>query len=179
MSVEEYINRIRPKITHSKANRHKFTIFNYCCVTTLNTGCSFGDLALMVKGGKRTATVITQESTHFGLLDKISFDNCLRSIKEKEIISKLNILCNMTCFCKFSKPVFNKKYLNLFVSMQSLRGLRIMVQGDIANKILFIKEGEYEVKFRRSLMEMNELLKEFGADINIREETQYMLGIEY
>jgi hypothetical protein len=177
ITVEEYINRIKPIITSSKADRIKYKVFSYHVVTILSSGNSFGDLALIDKNGKRQGSIIILEDTHFGFLDKFSFDNCLKNVKENQVKSKLNILTDMNCFCTFSKAVFNKKYLNLFVSMQSNRGMIIMKQGEPADSIVFLKDGEYEIKIRRSLLEINALIKELGGEINTRNENSHMLGI--
>jgi CRP-like cAMP-binding protein len=176
ISLDDYIDRIKPVITNSKADRQKVSVYNYYVVTTLTKGQSFGDLALIAKLGKRTATVLTKEDTHFGILDKVSFDNCLKSVKEKEIKMKINFLCNMTCFCTFSKAVFKKKYLNLFVLTQTKRGAKIFTQGELADNVFFIKDGEYEVRIKKSLCEINDMIKDYGGDPDSAAENQYMLG---
>jgi CRP-like cAMP-binding protein len=179
LSVDEYIDRLKPVILpNSLSERFKVSVYNYYVVTTLSTGKSFGDLALITKLGKRTATVITKEDTHFGILDKAGFDNCLKSVKEKETKLKINFLCSMTCFCSFSKAVFKKKYLNLFVSTQAKRGTNIMVQGENADRVFFIKDGEYEIRIKKSLCQLNEMIKEYGGDPNSAAENQYMLESE-
>ena len=70
--------------------------------------------------------------------------------------NKLQLITSLSIFNGFSRGIFKKKYLNLFVSVSLPRGGKLMIEGENADKVFVLKEGEFEIKFRKSLIELND-----------------------
>jgi CRP-like cAMP-binding protein len=111
--------------------------------TILLSGCAFGEFAL-VKNKPRTATVVCFEDTHFAILSKKDFVRILGNFTNKRFDE-------MTEFLK-KLPIFNGWSMNSLVRLSYLfkiikykRGQRLFREGDPADSVFIVKNGEFEL----------------------------------
>ena len=115
-------------------------------VAVLTEGLHFGELALIKAGKKRTATVITNEDSHFVVLDKESYLKAMGKAMQARLHERVEFLKNYNIFEGFNKTKLEN--LTYFLhKMECKRGQVIYTQGkDKMDKIFFIKVGEFEIQ---------------------------------
>jgi hypothetical protein len=171
ITADEYIKRVSPKTDDSDlSDKYVINVFEYHYILTLNTGGTFGDTALNDALAKRSATVITSEDTHFGVVYKEIYDLCIKSVHEKVKTNNLNILNNCNIFKSILRFSFSKKYYNNFINLKVERGQKILEEGSEFKCYYFTKEGEYDVYTRKTISELTGLIKSIGGDVNDYEE---------
>ena len=106
-----------------------------------------------------------REDCHFGVLGKATFDVSIKEANEKQNNSNLTILLNNQIFNDFSRKYFKKYYYNLFVSLKYDIYKKVIVEGNQAENIYLIKNGEFEIKFKKSLIELTDFIKSQGGII--------------
>lgn len=114
-------------------------------------------------------TVFTTEECHFGKIDKSTFDKCLKESNEKKGNININILLNNQIFTEFSINYFRKNYFSFFVEMRYDIYEKIVTEGSLSENIYFIKNGQFELSFKKSLIEINEYIKFLGGNIQNEE----------
>jgi CRP-like cAMP-binding protein len=166
ISLENYMNLFKPEAKrYSELDEvFRFTIYHYSNVTIVQTGDKFGDIALDNKSQKRTASMITIEETHLGILNKSSYINCVKEANDHVRKSNLLFLFDTQLLRGMERPeMFESKYFNFFVLNKYTRGEYILEENTKSNDYFFIKEGEYEVTMRKSLKELNEIITHLGG----------------
>jgi len=160
----DFIHSSHPRIIPNlKSKKYDFKIPTYVNVVSLNKGEYFGEVALENKNSKRMATVIVDEDTDFGLLDKVSFDLCIKELHENIKKANVSFMMSSQLFNFFTKSYFEKHFYNSFKLHDIERTQKIVSEGDVANQLYIIKEGEFNVTFNRSIVELNELIIHFGG----------------
>ena len=178
--IGEYINRIKPIFSSSSQednvesskvekggkdeelhNNHKekVTIYEYHYDFYFKTGQFFGHYALETNSKKRTATVIALEDCHLGLFTQESYDNLIKSIVDLAKEENLELLCSCKIFINHKKNVFGKLYYHKFIPMNYPRNSKVFNEGDEKLYIYFVKEGDFLLKFNKSLFEIGEIIK--------------------
>ena len=185
VNFKEYVDRIKTNnFVYPKTNSEKisFFIYQYERILIFGAGLHFGDIALVSHSQKRTATIITNEDTDFGTLDKVSFDLSLKEVNEKQKKQGLEFFLSTRIFFRFNREIFENKISHLFVIKKINRNEKLYIQGEDINQIFFVKKGDFELTARNSLMEFNNYYKYFGglkfkSLLEIYEEKQKMEGI--
>jgi CRP-like cAMP-binding protein len=180
ISLEEYMKLFVPdarKYTDMDET-YKLTIFEYSNVTILQTGDKFGDIALDNKSHRRTASMITIEESHFGILNKASYMNCIKEANDHIRKSNLIFLLETPLLKDIDKPEkFETKYFNYFVLQKYKRGGYIIDETTKPRDYFFVKEGEYEVIMKKSLAELNEIITHMGGSSSIDPEEKHLFAI--
>ena len=162
-SFTEYIESIKPVMNEMEiSERKEVKIWEYFYFDTLTRGEYFGDAALTYIDQKRTATIFVEEESHFGILNKDTFDKCIKEANENQKLSNLSFLLSFHLFSDFSQKYFKLHYLNFFKKLKISIYDKIITEGFPPISTYFIKDGEFEISFRKSLIEINEYLKEMG-----------------
>jgi CRP-like cAMP-binding protein len=173
ITVESYLNIFRPEIDDydSLTEIHNVLLYEYNEVTTLEMGEKFGDIALDVKSQKRSATIITIDDSYFGVLDKKLYDACVKEAVAKIRKSNINMILNSPLFnCSIANDNFERNYYINFVNKKYHKGQYIFKEGEKPRNLYFVKEGEFEIVMKKSIAEMNEIIRELGGTIQEREE---------
>lgn len=136
-----------------------FSIIQYNFILTLSNGSIFGEKALMPNCQKRTASIITSEDTHLGVLTKDIYTECICEVDEK--IKKQNkaLLLSNILFHDIDKNKFEKRYFNFFIFNRISRNQKIFCEGKTPDGIYFIREGEYDVSLKTSINELLNIIK--------------------
>lgn len=166
-SVEHYINETSPLILINKSRGLKkiVNVFIYTYIKDYEKGDKFGEIALQNISGKRAAALITIEDCHFGILDKSSFDQCLNQIYDKMKKGNINLLMSTKIFYGWNKNMFVRHIYEFFSHHKVDRNHVLLQENEENSFVYFLKEGEFEFKTKRSLVEINNIVKILGGNI--------------
>ena len=174
-----FIQNSHPRlIPNLKSKKYELRIPTYVNVVNLEKGNYFGEVALENKNSKRIGTVLIEEDCDFGVLDKHSYDLCIKELHENIKKANVNFMMSSQMFNFFTKSYFEKHFYNSFKLHDIDRGHKIINEGDHANQIYIIKEGEFNVTFNKSIVELNDLIKYFGGKNSKDQEEQERIAQE-
>jgi hypothetical protein len=125
---------------------YDFMVLTYAL--TLRSGLGFGELALMATPGrkpeKRSATVKSKGITHLAILEKEDFTKVFLHSMQKKLDAKVEFFKNFRLSEGISRTNLNK--LSYFLKERIFRRRDIVYnEGDEADVIYFVKDGEFEV----------------------------------
>ena len=175
---EEYIELCNVKISNrqdKKSNKRKLvTILEYQKTIVFNEGDAFGETGISNKKCKRTATCISSENCHLGILTKNEYFDFLQQTIEKinnkiyDLVMKNNIFENM---------IMNKfvmKYSHMFRFIQYNKNNMIISEKEKINSLIILYQGEFSISVNTNLFELNELIIEYKKIKNkLNNETKY------
>ena len=165
IELNEYINRLIPKeVTSNSKESMEFTLWKYIKVVDLESGKSFGDVALKDNFSKRTATIITLEDSYFGIIKKDIYQACIRDTLERIRRNNIETIYNTKLFYDYSKELFKIYIFNNFKGVVINRGKYLFYQGEERKEIYFIKSGEFKVDVFCSCKDLSEIIDNFGGD---------------
>ena len=177
VSTEDYIKRIKvysPINDKEKNNENEkiinAIIFEYKLIVTKYTGSLLGDFALSDKSYLRTATMISNNKCEMGVLNKKSYDICIKNVTEKQRRQTINLLLSFPIFKGLNYHTINKKYFNNFILCFFNKGNKIIQQFDFVNNVFLIKEGNFDISIKISYNEIIELIKYYIEKINDKEQ---------
>ncbi len=168
VSTENYIKRLNVcrdytnvEIPLNKLGLETFynlKIYSYIKIISRTTGSLFGEIALSDPQALRTATIITSTESHFGTLNKKSYNESLKSGAEKQQRQTLVFLTNFPVFNNLPSIVFFKRYFTYFSEKNPIKGTYIYNQGDKPNCFALLREGNYEVTAKINIQELTTLI---------------------
>ena len=169
-TVEEYISRINcikefqyneeeynKKYTNSSSKTY-FTIYSYIKVVELQKGSLFGEMALNNKNSLRNATIITLEDCHCGVLNKNTYNNCLKSGAEKNLHDILYFIVELPIFKGIPAGMFFRKYYTSLSRNYINKSNKIITQGEKPEYIILLKSGQYTISTYDSLYNITNLM---------------------
>ena len=126
INVDQYINIVSPKYIENPAQEKKgktiekkeVNILGYYHVCSLSSGKTFGDIGLG-ENLKRTATIICNEETIFGVVSKGIFEKYLREYHEKIRKNRISAILSTDLFQDVKFETFNNNYFNFFKFKQN------------------------------------------------------------
>ena len=136
------------------------TIYSYIEIVKKGKGDIFGEIALHSIDKKRNATIICINNCVFGTLSRDVYNNCLRDVEFRRRRNNIKFIHSFPIFQEIKWDIFENKFFNFFKREIIKHGQTIIKQGNIGDKIYFIKEGQYQINSLISLNEMTEILKE-------------------
>ena len=148
-----------------KANHNKYTvsIYEYQEVNQLETGETFGDIALGKTISKRTATIISLMDSYFGCLNRDIY-NSIKSTNDKNKKNKVNYLSHTKVFKCINSKTIETKYLNFFAFKQALMDEYIIKNGQISNNLILIKSGTFEISITGKLDDFFNLMNYYSEN---------------
>lgn len=150
----------------------KYSLFKYQSFLQLENGAFFGDMALDKKTF-RSATIKTIDETEFCYLDIQSYNSFLLAEKQRLTLNEVAFLVNSFFFKAISFFVFERKYLNSFIYQENYKKDVLFQEETKVDYIYFIKEGQVELKTKKSVFEIHSLitsLSEFGSHNNDKDD---------
>lgn len=128
----------------------------------LKAGDNFGETAINNKNKLRTASIYTNEDTHFGVFDNKLFRQCIFQIELKQKGLNMINLRNNQLFKNCSQNVF--RYIVERLSTRKLQSGEYILRENIENnEMIFIISGEFEITCSKSLLELINLYKYFSG----------------
>ena len=169
ITIENYINRNNVNLENeedyfSYENKEKkrvkktVTIPNFIVIGKSGKGETFGELALEENGGKRKATVITNEITHFAIIYRNQYNTLLKNAIEKVKKKFFTVINYYNIFSSISPLSLEKKYYKLFTMIKIEKGKNLIYQNEENDKVYFIINGDFEISTFRNIFEINELI---------------------
>ena len=171
ITIEEYINRNNVVLEDKsegnnflkeeklyKKDKKTVTIPNFIVIGKCGTGECFGELALEQSGGKRKASVITNENTHFAIIYRNQYDTLLKNAIEKVKKKFFTVISCYNIFQQISNYALEKKYYKLFTFKKYEKGIDLILQNQLSENAYFIISGEFEIITNRNIVEINELI---------------------
>ncbi|OMJ93782.1 hypothetical protein SteCoe_3231 [Stentor coeruleus] len=121
----------------------------------LTDGETFGISGLFTER-LRSHNTIALSKTYVAVLTKSAFKKALNNYKDKKIADKLDFLHKLPLFCSWSMVTL-ARILDNFVSVSYFRNQKIFVEGDPADSVIFIVQGE--VKLTKSSVRCTSLIE--------------------
>ena len=141
-------------------------IYSYIKVVTLGAGSLFGEMALNDANALRKATIITTSDCHFSVLNKKTFNNCIRMGAQKHLRELLQFFIELPIFSGIPEGVFYHKYYTNLSKITIIKGKKVINQGDKPEHITLLKTGLYELTTRMSLYEITRLIFRYAKHFN-------------
>ena len=169
-SIEDYINRLNSisgfnfdeneynKNLEKSTDRTYFTIYSYMNIVNLPAGSLFGELALSNKNSIRTATIIALNDCYCGVLNKNTYDKCVKNGAEKNLHDILNFIVELPIFKGIPQSIFYRKYFTSLSRNSVNKSSKIIVQGDKPSYLTLLKSGEYIIYIYNSLYNITNLM---------------------
>ena len=135
-------------------------IYEYSKICPLLQGSFFGEQAVINPKGKRNATILVNENTFLGTIDKKVFRQTIFSSNEKLRNSNSLFLSSQYIFRKINKNSFLQYFYSWFVFTTIGKGEILIQEGESTKSkdFLFLKEGEFEFSIYASLNDLNDLI---------------------
>ena len=154
---EEEKTEERKKIDNIE-NKAYFSIYLYIHIVNLSKGSLFGEMALNHKNSLRNATIITLDECHCGVLNKKSYNNCLKNGAEKNLYDILYFIVELPIFKGIQPGVFLKKYYTSLSLNTINKNYKIITQGEKPENITLLKSGQYTIYTYNSLYNITNLM---------------------
>ncbi len=172
-NINEYCERISPffSINVNNRNSSKFlvTIFRYQVVSHKSVGEIFGNLAMDSLSGKRYLililrmhTIIVTEDSFLLVFNKKSYDICIKDVCENYKSNMISFILSNKLFTNLDHKLFKIAYFSLFFPIIIKKHQKILVQGKPNDYIYFIRNGDFEISFIKSIMDINFIIKYYG-----------------
>ena len=159
---DTYINSIHKKEIKEDefVEKEQLIIFTYHEIVQKTKGDTFGELALQHEDSKRTATIIANTDIILGYLTKSDYETCLSEIEIKRRKTEVNFIMSFSIFDKMNWINFENKYFNYFKREFYSQGETILKQGEKISKIIFIMDGQFEIKSSLSILSLYKILRQ-------------------
>ena len=141
-------------------------IYSYTKVATLGTGCLFGEMALTDPNSLRKATIITSSDCHFSILNKKTFNNCIKIGAQRHLREILQFFIKLPIFSGIPEGVFYNKYYTNLTKITILKGKNIVNQGEKPEFITLLQSGLYGVTTFMSLYDLTRLIFRYAKHFN-------------
>ena len=159
-----YIECLKPIVNKELfAIRKELKVWVYFNVLSISTGYYFGDAAIVSHDQMRTATIIAEDDCHLGIINKDVFEKYVREANENKKYANINFLLSTSILSDVGHKYFKLHYLNFFVNTNLVIYDKIIIEGQSPTNIFFIKEGEFEISFKKSIVEINDLINDLGG----------------
>ena len=141
-------------------------LYSYKKVVTLGIGSLFGEMALNDANSLRKATIITSSDCHFSVLNKKTFNNCIRMGAQKHLRELLQFFIELPIFSGIPEGVFYHKYYTNLSKISIIKGKKVINQGDKPENIILLQTGLYGLYTRMSLYEITRLIFRYAKFFN-------------
>ena len=170
INPKNFVERVEPfSDKDSKAPKISVKIPIYKIVANLTTGETFGEVALSksdLEERKRTATVITDTESIFGIVPNTVYSTFLREVEEKARYNLSSQLVSHTLFKSFLPEAFLKaNFLNYFNNMNFKLGEFLFKQGDIKNSLFFVNDGIINLYTESSIDNIIKIIEHLNKDV--------------
>ena len=159
INVEEYIERNKvDDMELTSKDRKKVNIYEYQITNYYEDGQIFGMVALESKSGKRSATAISLDECHLGLLTKEQYNSTLEEIHHKSVELLFNLINSYSILGLAPKKAFDNRFCHMFKCIRYKRGAQIMEENRIINSVMVFNSGEFTITLNKNYIEINELI---------------------
>ena len=136
-------------------------ILEYQKTNIFTDGDTFGAIGLSTKKGKRTATCISYENCHLGILTKNEYSEFLEKITEKTSNKLYDLIMKNNIFENMIKSKFLMRYAHMFRFIQYNKNNIIMHEKEEMRKLIILYEGEFSLSVNLNLIEINQIMIQY------------------
>ena len=122
----------------------------------LSDGAAFGELALEDSNKTRAASIKCVEDTHFAVIDKSDFKRILFKLLQDKRMELVNFLSGLPLFKSWTKGSITK-LTYFFKEKQYVRNQIIYREGETADEVFVVKEGEFKFSKKIQIQPQSEL----------------------
>lgn len=112
-------------------------------MAVLNSGETFGSSSIIVNE-PRKASIRCLEDCHFAILSKNDFNRALGAIERRKYNERIIFLQSLPYFSKLTKTSLGKISFQ-FVDRPIIKGQVLYKEGEDAEYVYLVKEGQFEV----------------------------------
>lgn len=160
VKVEQDIYRVRSE--GEEANPVALTAKGMVDIARVVAGGSFGALAL-IDGKPRLTTAKCLTRCHLLVLNRSDWRRSEHDIKRRKTSEKVQFVKKIPVFGKLSTTYLNQRLMPHFFDVDVLKHQVIMKEGDPADKVYIIKEGEFAVS--KKLVQRDKVVEKNIQDI--------------
>ena len=99
-----------------------------------------------------------------GLFNEHTYNDVIKSVVEQVREENVDLITSCKIFKNINKGVFNKLYYQKFIGMTYPRYSKVFQEGEQKQYIYFNKDGDFEMKFSKSLFEIGEIIKKLKGE---------------
>lgn len=145
--------------------KYNCVVYIYKHIKTLQSGDSFGEIALESVNCKRSVSFVSKTDVHLAYISKAIYLNCIKSCFEIAKKTTLDFIVKTPLLYNFSKPLIEKKlYSHLEFHPIGFKE-KIVEEGDpLGDDVIFLKTGEFELSISKSVLDCLAVLRYFGFD---------------
>ena len=137
-------------------------LYTYTKIISLERGSLFGDMALSDSNALRKATIITSSDCHFAILNKKTFNNCIKMGAQKHLKETLQFFIEIPIFSGIPEGVFYNKYYTNLSKITIVKGKTVINQGEKPEHITLLQTGSYGLTTRMSLYDLTRLILHYA-----------------
>ncbi|CAL1537153.1 unnamed protein product [Lymnaea stagnalis] len=115
------------------------------CVTSLESGTPFGDVALTSDDNIRTASIVADERTDLLVVDRALYNRSMKEVLAKEFQQKTTFIKNNPLFSNWS-PKYRKQLAMALYKDGYAYESSLVRQGDRTTYMYFILSGQVEIQ---------------------------------
>ncbi|XP_059149920.1 uncharacterized protein LOC131936840 isoform X2 [Physella acuta] len=115
------------------------------CVTSLESGTPFGDVALTSGDSIRTASIVADERTDLLVVDRALYNRSMKEVLAKEFLEKTTFIKNNPLFSNWS-PRYRKQLAMALYKDGYPYESALVRQGDRTTNMYFILSGQVEIQ---------------------------------
>lgn len=164
-TVDDYLKNVNPcdrcRIKRKEKKYQEVSVMFYGNVAKLSNGSKFGELALVSASQKRTATVISSNVCHLGILNKKNFLKIIDDVNDKVKKMDIQVLQQQQIFSSINTNVFQWNYFGKFEKKKLKRGDILINEGCDLGNIFVIKEGLFEISLKKNIVDLSEIINKF------------------
>ena len=124
----------------------------------MGKGNLFGELALRNPQAVRTATIITSTTCHFSILNRTTFNNCLKTNTEFHLKQQLSFFILFPIFVDIPITSFYKKYYTNISKYYIIKNNYILKQGEKPTRICLLNKGIYILMVNLNIDDLTKLI---------------------
>ena len=168
VGIKDYLENLNP-IEFEGGNddliKNNVTLFTYDIDKEINVGEHLEELDSK-KIQKRNSTIICNKDCIFGVIIKKDYISCLKITQTKFHKNDINFLISNELFSMMNFREFDNNYYHLFEYKKLHEKHSLFEQGEISNKIFFLKKGEICVTFEGSFNDIYRIISLKGGPKN-------------
>ena len=169
ISIQDYISKINADDIINNVD-DQIRIIGYFNVVDLSQGSSFGEIALINKNNQRTATIIVNEDSVFGVLSAQEYKFTMKKIQQRIKRENIEFIFSTKIFNSIGMKLFTNNYWNYFINEKLKKGQFLFKCEEIRDKIYFIYDGEIKLITPNLTQKKTNLLIEKLTNISFKYE---------
>ena len=168
VGIKDYLENLNPIEFEGENDdliKNNVTLFTYDIDKEINVGEHLEELDSK-KIQKRNSTIICNKDCIFGVIIKKDYISCLKITQTKFHKNDINFLISNELFSMMNFREFDNNYYHLFEYKKLHEKHSLFEQGEISNKIFFLKKGEICVTFEGSFNDIYRIISLKGGPKN-------------